>query len=209
MKHTKKFEEFINEGLTIAQVAKMIKQKNPDMDDIAQFVKAHEKDLNDDKIADIIGFYHLDAEEWDAAWAKVSESEIFEGTNDLIKYEIECRDGYGSLKKIIECIMHCGNMGHTFNVIVDPDEKEGLSERKFEWDGDGSDYIKSIKAIDKTTESIVNEDANNNAMILDLIDQIQNTITTLKKDKNLVKPEVDKLFTLSTPFVKALHNLVN
>jgi len=57
-------------------------------------------------------------------------------------------------------------------------------------------------------ESKINEDAGTNGMILDLVDQIQSVINNLKKDKNLVKPEVDRLFTLSTPFVKALHNLV-
>lgn len=64
---------------------------------------------------------------------------------DLYVYEIRCRDGEGTLKEIIECIKAVGNTGHSFDVIVDPEEKEGLSERKFMWDGDGSDYIESIE----------------------------------------------------------------
>jgi hypothetical protein len=33
-------------------------------------------------------------------------------------------------------------MGHTFEIVVDPDAKGG---EKFEWDGDGSDAIFEIK----------------------------------------------------------------
>lgn len=62
-------------------------------------------------------------------------------------YEVRCRDVDGTLKEILECIKACGNIGHSFNVIVDPDEKEGLSERKFNWDGDGPDYIDSIELV--------------------------------------------------------------
>ena len=72
--------------------------------------------------------------------------------SDMTTYQVTCRDQDETLKQIIECIMHCGNMGHTFSVIVDPDEKEGLAERKFEWDGDGSDYIKDVVIISAANE---------------------------------------------------------
>jgi predicted house-cleaning noncanonical NTP pyrophosphatase (MazG superfamily) len=52
-----------------------------------------------------------------------------------------------NLIKILECIKGCGNIGHSFEVVVDPDEKENLSERTFGWDGDGSDYIDEIKLV--------------------------------------------------------------
>jgi len=68
-------------------------------------------------------------------------------TEDMHIYEVTCRDSEGELKKIIECIGDCGNIGHGFTVIVDPDESEGLAQRKFYWDGDGADYLHSVKTI--------------------------------------------------------------
>jgi hypothetical protein len=51
---------------------------------------------------------------------------------------IETRKGSGEkLKKIIDCIKNCGNVGHTFTIIID--------DQEFEWDGDGSDYIFNVK----------------------------------------------------------------
>jgi len=49
------------------------------------------------------------------------------------------------MKNIIECIKACGNTGHTYSIVIDPDEEEGLSERTFLWDGDGSDYVESVE----------------------------------------------------------------
>lgn len=69
-------------------------------------------------------------------------------------YEIKCRDGEGTLKEILECIKACGNVGHSFDVVVDPDEKEGLSERKFNWDGDGADHISEINLIKSPEEKV-------------------------------------------------------
>lgn len=79
----------------------------------------------------------------------ITENEIFEGvpTKDMHIYEVICRDPDGTMKKIIECIGDCGNTGHSFTVVVDPDEPEGLGQRKFGWDGDGSDYLHSVKII--------------------------------------------------------------
>jgi hypothetical protein len=78
-------------------------------------------------------------------------------TEDMHIYEVICRDQEGELKKIIECIGACGNTGHGFSVIVDPDEPEGLAERKFYWDGDGSDYLHSVKTIQTPVKESVNE----------------------------------------------------
>lgn len=69
-------------------------------------------------------------------------------------YEIKCRDGEGTLMEILECIKSCGNIGHTFDVVVDPDQKEGLSERTFNWDGDGSDHISEINLIKSPEEKV-------------------------------------------------------
>jgi hypothetical protein len=84
-------------------------------------------------------------------------------TEDMHVYEVTCRDPEGSLKKIIECIGECGNTGHGFDVIVDPEVSEGLAQRKFYWDGDGSDYLHSVKTIQTPVkESLTNHFLKNN-----------------------------------------------
>lgn len=80
---------------------------------------------------------------------KLVKESLNESLNETLKeydiIEVKVRKDSGeNLKEILDCIKNCGNVGHTFNVVVDPDEKEGLEERKFCWDGDGSDYIESV-----------------------------------------------------------------
>lgn len=57
-----------------------------------------------------------------------------------------------NLIKILECIKYCGNIGHSFEIVIDPDEKENLSDRTFGWDGDGSDHIGEIKLVKNDEE---------------------------------------------------------
>lgn len=54
------------------------------------------------------------------------------------------------LHDLITYIQQIGNGGHTFNIVVDPDDKEYM--KKFEWDGDGSDKIQSVTASKSQTE---------------------------------------------------------
>lgn len=56
---------------------------------------------------------------------------------------IECRDGNNTLEDLLNYIKGLGNTGHSFSIVVDP---KSDAEKKFHWDGDGSDSIKSIKA---------------------------------------------------------------
>jgi len=75
----------------------------------------------------------------------VKESLLLEKM-DTEQVIVTVRKGSGeNLVKILDCIKGVGNVGHSFSVVVDPDEKEKLSERTFGWDGDGSDYIDSIE----------------------------------------------------------------
>lgn len=60
---------------------------------------------------------------------------------DLV--EIELRDPDGKLPKLLSHIQGTGNIGHSFDIIVDPDDKEHT--KSFGWDGDGADYIKEIR----------------------------------------------------------------
>lgn len=64
--------------------------------------------------------------------------------------EIECNDTEGELARLLTYIMRTGNIGHSFDIVVDPDDKEyGMS---FGWDGDGADRIRSIKVNGKKME---------------------------------------------------------
>lgn len=60
-------------------------------------------------------------------------------------YFVFCRDQDGTLRRLIEAIGKHGNGGHSYDIVLDPDRKE--ERESFCWDGDGSDYIKSIIAI--------------------------------------------------------------
>ena len=65
---------------------------------------------------------------------------------DLDKYEILCRDVEGQLKELIEYIGENGNGGHSFSIVVDPGDE---NEKKFFWDGDGGDFLKSVTQTQK------------------------------------------------------------
>ena len=61
-------------------------------------------------------------------------------------YTVECIDSNGRLKELLNYIGTKGNIGHSFDIVVDPGDKQ--NERHFFWDGDGPD---KIKAVVKTT----------------------------------------------------------
>lgn len=50
------------------------------------------------------------------------------------------------LTEIVKAIGELGNPGHTFSIVLDPNNSDSKTE--FTWDGDGSDYIEldSIKS---------------------------------------------------------------
>lgn len=60
---------------------------------------------------------------------------------DRRTYLVSCRDGEGSLLRLISTIKKLANPGHSFSVVVDPNSKD--SETVF-IDGDGSDHIGSV-----------------------------------------------------------------
>jgi hypothetical protein len=57
------------------------------------------------------------------------------------------------LKKILDCIQAVGNIGHTYEIVIDSEDNDDGSierykkkkDRTFEWDGDGSDHIDSVE----------------------------------------------------------------
>jgi len=75
-------------------------------------------------------------------WDKVNE-----GKMATDKITIEVRQGTGKhLAEILEYIKSNGNKGHSFSIVVDPDDSE--YKKIFGRDGDGQDYIDSIKLDD-------------------------------------------------------------
>ncbi len=62
---------------------------------------------------------------------------------DLNEIKILLRDPDNQLVQMIDYIMHNANIGHSFETIVDPDDRE--RNKKFFMDGDGSFYIQEVK----------------------------------------------------------------
>ena len=89
---------------------------------------------------------------------KIEES--IKSNKGMKKITLVVRDGEGTLESMLETIKGIGNGGHSFNIVVDPEVKEKLSERTFYWDGDGSDSIKSIDC-----ETIIDESKQKNIII--------------------------------------------
>jgi len=51
--------------------------------------------------------------------------------------KVTCRDNDNTLEELLKYIKNIGNTGHSFKIIVD-------DNKKFYWDGDGSDTIFEI-----------------------------------------------------------------
>lgn len=62
------------------------------------------------------------------------------------KITIVARDQGNVLEKLLQHIKKIGNIGHSFSIIVDPNNKDTKLETG--WDGDGSDRIRDIKVED-------------------------------------------------------------
>ena len=61
----------------------------------------------------------------------------------LVEITIKVRDYEDQLVRLIDYIMHTASIGHSFDVIVDPDMSE--YRKSFFMDGDGVFFIKEIK----------------------------------------------------------------
>jgi len=68
--------------------------------------------------------------------------EAYTGKPDNI-IEVECNDTEGELARLLTYIQSTGNIGHSFEIVVDPDNSQ--YKMTFGWDGDGSDRIRQIK----------------------------------------------------------------
>ena len=64
-------------------------------------------------------------------------------SNEVV-YNIRCVDQEGTLNKILEAIKTLGSIGHSCQVVIDPNTEE---EQSFYYDGDGSDRILDIEIV--------------------------------------------------------------
>lgn len=62
---------------------------------------------------------------------------------DFDEITIKLRDPDNQLILMLDHIMHIANIGHSYEVVVDPEMSE--YKKTFFLDGDGSFYIKEIK----------------------------------------------------------------
>jgi len=78
-----------------------------------------------------------------------NENVIQEKYNDKVKIEIECSAvcAWESLLPLIHYMKQTGSIGHSFSIIVDPDDSE--YKKEFYLDGDGAGRIDDIKIDDK------------------------------------------------------------
>ena len=63
--------------------------------------------------------------------------------DQLTKIKVTLRDRDDQLVKMIDYIKHTANIGHSFEVVVDPDMSE--YRKRFSMDGDGSFAIAEVK----------------------------------------------------------------
>jgi hypothetical protein len=96
------------------------------------------------------------SDEWKEKFGLKEKSDlqkaIFELEESLLKADtkkekltitIQNIDSKNKLLELLEYIQQIGNMGHSFEIVIDPDNKQ--YRKKFFWDGDGSDYIRDVK----------------------------------------------------------------
>lgn len=87
MKKVRLFEQFINEAKynTVAKVVKVLgKRPGPSIETLVEFIKDNYEDVTgvkqgkdfeteDSKIADLVGFYGFDGDEWEEAWKNANK----------------------------------------------------------------------------------------------------------------------------------------
>lgn len=104
------------------------------------------KGVNKNKIKDLASTKHEDLpEKVEETVTRFSNWEsINEGKMETDRIIIDVRKGSGkNLAEMLEHIKHTGNIGHSFSILIDPDGDD--HKKSFYWDGDGVDYIDSIK----------------------------------------------------------------
>lgn len=85
------------------------------------------------KRCDIIG---------DPDFEEHGEPEAPLGREMVVRFHPRCHDGAQSLANMLAYIQQVASWGHSFSIVVDPDDSE--LTKSFGFDGDGSDKIESV-----------------------------------------------------------------
>lgn len=75
----------------------------------------------------------------DAILKKLQENRRLHESSDLEEVTLKMNDTEGQIKELLKTIADYSKMGHSFTIVVDPNNKE--YEKKFFIDGDGSDKL--------------------------------------------------------------------
>ena len=78
-------------------------------------------------------------------------NDLNESYRDKVTIEISCTEAaaYESLLPLIEYIKRNGSIGHSFDIVVEPESTKEDGKRSFGFDGDGPDVIYDIKINDE------------------------------------------------------------
>lgn len=106
--------------------------------------------------------------------------------NKIITFEVR-NDYDGDIEDLIRTIETASKVGHSFEIIVDPNDKE--YEKKFYIDGDGGTNIMNVKI-----ESLDKEDIEESVYLIDPDDNnMQTKINTIKNNSSLFDPDKDTI----------------
>ena len=99
-------------------------------------VKKVADEISDEDAKDFASTKHKDLPE------KKTFKEWTEDRKGRKTITIECNDQDNSLEDLLNYIKAIGNIGHSFSIIVDPEDND--HKKTFSWDGDGGDRIYKI-----------------------------------------------------------------
>ena len=126
---------------------------------------------------------------------KLSEAEE-NSTNNIKNINIQARDFDDNIENMLNCVKELSMAGHTFDIIVDPDNQENIKERTFEIDGDGCDQLIDIKTSisndEAEDEQLELEESLGNTTINDVV-KLYNELKSKGLSKEEIIKEIEKL----------------
>lgn len=142
---------------------------------IEKFIKNYKGEFKDEDIHNFAEKLGLDKHEVEEYIYLIAQKKLKKAEDNIIEkskkieenrgiVSIECsKSGAYELAKLILWIAKIGNTGHSYSIILDPENND--TKKELGWDGDGSDRIFSVKLngeekkleIKKTTSELINK----------------------------------------------------
>jgi hypothetical protein len=112
---------------------------------LSEYVKQQLNEDDDDNMA-VAGADSTSAGEPSAPNAGAGEQPPEQSNEEIGKvvYTVEAVDREDKIKHLLDYIMGIGNQKRSFDIVVAPGDDE--IEKKFTWNGEATDKIKSVKA---------------------------------------------------------------